>query len=481
MKKYYWFLNFALILSLLAVFLPVHPGSAQTGNMVYLPLIIGGSQTQQADGRIVNIPYFSDANIISSPSFNKMAVFWYGQVTNNLNYSDVRIAYNDSELVVYIVQFDRRIFYNTASNGSDLEDWDAVSLMLQTNSLGTTAPDANSFRFTAQMYESWNNVNSYRRAEQGNGSTWSTQPLLYTTTPGWRGNALNDNIDDRGWAMTFRIPFSSLGINGKPADGTQWKLGLASYDRDSQAGPPLQSFSWPETGNTNQPATWGSLRFGMPAYNPPVSSNPQTLMIRQGENGASVPDVDAGGGSLCGQWAAPDYFPTWGITNNRAGEDYIVIQNQSEIADWPCYSKYYVTFPLSQVPAGKVIRSARLVMHQFGGSDPPNAYDSYIQVMRVDENWQENTLNWNNAPFALENFATTRVGVLTSAPPWPGVAYEWDISRAAAQSYQSGTPLRLVLYSADKPLHSGKYFVSSDAEDWNKAGRPTLYVEYGTP
>ena len=256
---------------------------------------------------------------------------------------------------------------------------------------------------------------------------------------------------------------------------------MVSYDRDSQAGPPLQSFSWPETGSTTQPATWGSLRFGMPTYNPPVSSNPQTLMIRQGENGASVPDVDAGGGSLCGQWAAPEYFPTWGTTNNRAGKDYIVIQNQSEIADWPCYSKYFVTFPLSQVPAGKVICSARLVMHQFGGSDPANAFDSYIQVMRVDEDWQENTLNWNNAPYALENFATTRVGVLTSAPPWPGMAYEWDISRAVAQSYQSGIPLRLVLYSADKPLHSGKYFVSSDAEDWNKAGRPTLYVEYGTP
>ena len=212
MKKYDWFLNFALILSLLAVFLPAHPGSAQTGNMVYLPLIIGGSQTQQVDGRIVNIPYFSEANIISSPSFNQMAVFWYGQVTNNLNYSDVRIAYNDSELVVYIAQFDRRIFYNTASNGSDLENWDTVTLLLKTNSLGTAAPDANSFRFTAQMYESWNNVNFYRRAEQGNGSTWSTQSLPYTTVPGWRGNALNDNIDDRGWAMTFRIPFSSLGI-----------------------------------------------------------------------------------------------------------------------------------------------------------------------------------------------------------------------------------------------------------------------------
>ncbi|NTW43845.1 MAG: hypothetical protein HGB14_05285, partial [Anaerolineaceae bacterium] len=177
MKKYYWFLNFALIVSLLTFFLPVHPGNAQTGSKIYLPLIIGGSQTQQTDGRIVNIPYFSETNIISSQRFNEMAVFWYGQVTNNLNYSDVRIAYNDSELVVYIAQFDRRIFYNTASNGSDLENWDAVTLLLQSNGRGITAPDAYSFRFTAQMYESWNNVNLYRRAEQGNGSTWSTQPL----------------------------------------------------------------------------------------------------------------------------------------------------------------------------------------------------------------------------------------------------------------------------------------------------------------
>jgi hypothetical protein len=53
------------------------------------------------------------------------------------------------------------------------------------------------------------------------------------------------------------------------------------------------------------------------------------------------------------------------------------------------------------------------------------------------------------------------------------------VSGAVAQAYSAGQPLRLVLYSADDNYHSGKYFVSSDTDDWNAVGRPTLVVQWG--
>lgn len=43
-------------------------------------------------------------------------------------------------------------------------------------------------------------------------------------------------------------------------------------------------------------------------------------------------------------------------------------------------------------------------------------------------------------------------------PGMPGIPWEWDVSRAMAEAYASGAPLRLVLYEADWSYHRGKYF-----------------------
>lgn len=111
-------------------------------------------------------------------------------------------------------------------------------------------------------------------------------------------------------------------------------------------------------------------------------------------------------------------------------------------------------------------------MYLFGGSaGNPN---SYIQVFTVDKDWNEATLNWNNAPLAIENVTGTWVYPISS-PYW--VEYKWDVSRAAAQAKAAGQPLRLALYSADGEYHTGKYFISSDGD---YVGRPTLQVVYGS-
>jgi hypothetical protein len=101
-----------------------------------------------------------------------------------------------------------------------------------------------------------------------------------------------------------------------------------------------------------------------------------------------------------------------------------------------------------------------------------------IQVLTVDADWYEATLTWNNAPWAAENSSQAWVDPITF-PGWPGVPREWDVTRAVAEAYEQGGPLRLALYSADSAYHSGKYFVSSDIGDWNAQGRPALTVIWG--
>ena len=147
------------------------------------------------------------------------------------------------------------------------------------------------------------------------------------------------------------------------------------------------------------------------------------------------------------------------------------------MADWPCFARYYVTFPLGSIPPGSVIISATLTLYQFGNAGGAGeAQPSWIQVLIASADWREETITWNNAPLAYENIGGSWVNPITDWPGWPGVPRTWDVSYAVARAYARGEPLRLVLYSADSAYHSGKYFVSSDTGDWNAEGRPRLEV-----
>jgi hypothetical protein len=262
-------------------------------------------------------------------------------------------------------------------------------------------------------------------------------------------------------------------------------MALAVHDRDDAVGTAIPDTWWPENGNDLEPSHWGQLHFGIPGYSPPLASAGEWVTIRQGLNGAVVPDAHVGGSTDCGDRFAPGFFPGWGDANyfndplsQRPNEE-INIQNQWDVADWPCFSRYYVTFPLDTIPRGTTVLSATLTLHQFGGSDPANAEASHIQALTVAEDWHEATITWNNAPLATENVATQRVDPLTSPLVWPGVPWTWDVSYAVSQALAANEPLRLALYSADGAIHSGKYFSSSDVPDWNAAARPTLRVLWG--
>jgi hypothetical protein len=425
---------------------------------------------QAMETRRVNVPY--------EVPFSEAAIFWFGRVTPSDNAADVRVIYRQDELYVRVAVFDRRLWYDKSPSREDMTAWDAVSLFLDTAGNSGDAPGASAFRFEAQLvwFESRTN---YDLAFTGDGLAWTAADLQFNTSSGWRGNAPNNDVDDRGWVVAYTIPWQSLGLSGPPAEGTTWGLAVAVHDRDDAAGTPIADQRWPEAADPDRPATWGELVFGLPEYQPPPCLPGGTTTIRHGVGGAVVIDADVGGSSTCGSLAGPDFFPTWGDLN-YAGKTLVNIQNLGDVCDWPCFSRYYVTFPLEAVPAGKTITSATLTLFHNGnagaGADP-GPQPSLIQAYAVHEDWDEAAITWNNSPLATQNLGGTWVYPVESAPPWPGIAYDWDVSLAAAEAYAAGQPLRLALYEADSAIHSGKYFFSSDVS--GSAARPLLTVTWG--
>ena len=421
--------------------------------------------------RRVNAPFFSP-----EMKYEEAAIFWFGRVTSTENYADVRVGYTSANLYVAITVFDRFMFTDPTPLPEDLANWDAVSLYLNRDGNTGATPSTSSYRLVGQVQASGGDSPNYRTSYHGTGSAWQAEAVPFSTISG--------SINEHGWSIFLRAPFASLGLSGPPAPGTIWGLALQLHDRDDAAGTAIPAKLWPENMTGMQPATWGQLHFGLPTYTPPPSQPGGTVTIRQGLNGANVPDAGVGGtiGYLCPHWST-SLFNQWG-NQNFAGAIGVNVQNQLNIADWPCFSKYYLTFPLNIVPIGKAIQSATLTLHQWGGSDPTRAQPSLIQVLTVAEDWIENTITWNNAPLALENVSQAWVGVVDDcgAPggtPWPCVPRQFDLSRAVAQAYADGIPLRLAIYEADRTLHSGKFFTTSDEGNWNAVGRPTLTVVWG--
>jgi hypothetical protein len=445
---------------------------------VYLPVIINQQAHPSCTFR-VNAPHLA----AGSP-FSEMTVFWFGRVTPTENYADVRVSYDDQDLVVHVAIFDRRLWYDATPSPQTLRDWDATTLLLNLRGNTGEAPGADSYRFVGQLNWWESPRDRFQAAYRGDGTTWDLAPISFSTQTGWRGNAPRDDVDDRGWSITYRIPFASLGLSGPPPSATSWGMAIMLHDRDDAAGTPIADKTWPSEMAEQRPTTWGQLGFGLRNYAPPPSTAGGSVTIRHKLNGATVVDAAVGGtiGNLC-PGDSHYIWNKWGDASFAGASDFN-IQNQYDVADWPCFAKYYVTFPVDAVPAGKVIRSATLTLHQFGNSGGGNwgpAEPSWIQVLTAEKGWNEATLSWNGAPLARENIGGTWVNPMDSPLTWPGVPWHWDVSLAAARAYETGEPLRLVLYSADTAYHSGKYFVSSDTGDWNATGRPTLTVEWGNP
>jgi hypothetical protein len=424
--------------------------------------------------RRVNAPHFS-----TSVPIDQTAVFWLGRVTPHENYGDVRLAYRDGALFVHVDITDQYLWYDTTHSTSTLTNWDSVTVYVDRRGNEGGTPTSDSYRFDGQL--NWYEPrDQYQTAYQGNGTTWASIPITFTTWSNWEGDAPPNTpgYAAKGWFIGFSIPFSNLGLSNPPPEGTIWGLGIALHDRDSATGPMEPDKVWPDGMLSNQPASWGQLRFGLPSYSLPSPVVQQgTTVIRQGLNGAIVPDAVVGGNTLCGGNLS-DYFMQWGILN-YAHSTVLNVQNIERISEWPCLSKAYITFPLDALPSAKTIISATLTLYHMGNPGPPPG-PAYIQVLSVDQGWDESSITWNNAPLARENLGGTWIAPVDYTPPYPGIPYTWDVSRAAAEAYAAGEPLRLAVYSSNSPMNNGRYFYSSDVESFNAVGRPTLTMAWGT-
>lgn len=419
--------------------------------------------------------FFTTADEGSIPTTER-AIFWFGEVgPTDKNYTDVRAIYNEDKLHITLHVFDRLIWYDTTPTPAELTDWDAATLYLNLDGNVGTTPSTNSYQFVAAYdYPNDEPRDEYQAVYQGDGSDWVAASTVFTTEDGREGEGINDYQEDKGWNMTFRIPFSSLGLSGPPPEGTVWGLAVAVHDRDDEIGLPIPDQQWPQTLNSDVPGTWGQMAFGLPEYVPPTTEPTELVTIKHGVNGVVVEDGHIGGATNCAMPYYPNYWQLWGGLN-YSGDPNANIQNQWNLGDFACFSKYFATFPLDSLPPNQAVISAELTMYHFGNSLPDLAQPSFIQVFTVEDEWDEATLTWNNAPRAVENIARSWV------EPLPGgtsvnIPIEWDISAAVAEAYASGQPLRLAVYSADNARHSGKYFRSSNA---NEPVRPFLTIQLG--
>jgi len=431
----------------------------------------------------VNLPIFP-VNGSADPNFSQAAIFWFGQISPSTSYTDVRIASTQTELAVYVTVFDRSLWYSSQPAPANLTQWDSTTLFLRLGSDQVATLDAKTYRFDSQF--SWFESRAgYQAAYRGNGSIWALAPVSFTTTAAYRGlGGPNSGQAERGWATIYHIPYASLGLSGPPPQASLWQIGMSVHNRNSLAGPQLPDESWPEAMIAYRPASWAQLYFGIPTYTPPAKPVAGTTTIRNKLNGVSVPDGNVGG-VVANQCPGDEAYiwNTWGNAN-FAGETGLNIQNQSNVDDWPCFSKYYVTFPLASLPANKTILKATLILHQWGGSgDVLGGHlpqPSYIQIFSVARDFNPATLSWNNGPQALENVSAAWVNPETNYDiPWPKYERDWDVTRALTAAYVSGQPLRLALYESDSEFNSGKYFTTSESQDWNAEGRPTLMIQWG--
>ena len=425
---------------------------------------------------LINAPYFS-----SAVPFNQTAIFWFGAVSSSTTYTDVRLGYNSSELYIDLQIVDRYLWYDPNAKAPNFNNGDNASLYLSTNNATNTQLDVHSYQFQTAV-NGYKPSPSYQQAYTGQGTTWTAANVPFTASYGWRGHGFNGGgSEDAGWSMTYHIPFSSLKLS-TPAPGTVWKLGVRVHNRDDAANTPIPDSWWPQAAANINPASWGQLHFGVPTYQVPKSGATTMYTVRNKLNNQVVTDGMVGGAQGCGTslGAMANRWKLWG-SQSYPGAIHVNVMNEADISDWDCFSKFYVTFPLSALPTGKAMVNARITLYEYanaGVQGQPNP--SYIQVGVVNQDWKPASLTWNSAPLLQENLNSILVQTKTQPViPWPGLAITWDVSRAVAQAYAAGQPLRLVFYDTDNQYNSGKYFTSSTVGDWDATGRPTLQVTLG--
>jgi hypothetical protein len=454
----------------------------------------------------------------------RSVIFWFGRVDVRNDHVQCRAGYGDALLMMHCAVFDREIYDEAAD--TSVRDWDALALYIDLDGdPEKTAIDDRSLLIEAQAHRQGTDQSAIYRGQAGAwvdsglavGTSPTETPDLISLEKAYRGE---ERDQSRGWHINFYIPWSVLGYDGPPlaAGESLWNVALTAYDRDSLDGSLRgDPQAWPGGGfDELDPSQWGTWEFldgrflgweesgaapgaGRPAYaiaytpEPYASASETTVTIRAGLDSDVIENASVGASEmLCS--GDDDYnFGTgensWGGNLDRA---FFHIQDQEDYADWPCFAKIYLKFPLAKLPDGKVVVSATLRMHHsMPTSGGDQGYRSLVQAFHVGNflrdgvtPWTAANITWNEAPLAVENlsgFWGDRTGM--SETGWDNLPeWTWDVSRAVARA-AGDDAVSFALYSADSEYHTGKMFVqSSDFPDWGDPGqRPTLEITFADP
>ncbi len=490
----------------------------------------GGSQDQTAENKDTNTHTYLPAGSIprlyvprhefsSDPRWQRTTPFWFGTLGSSGVSVECRAAWTSVGLVLRVVSLDRHI-YDEAGADDDWSRWDAVTLLVDTQT-DSTAPDRTSRRLVVQARRHGTERN---RWYVGQGGAWvpaeipfsplsTVQAASVGLEKGYRGEGRDDS---RGWHVVMSLGWEALGIAPPASSPVTLRVGLIVHDRDDLEGLRVQEARWPtEALSEDDPQSWGLLELiplsfadwdasgassskSGAAYaigqepEPFIPGTERTLTLRTGVGDLSVQNASVGAsGILC---SGDDDYNFGDGPDSFGGEtrrEYFHVQNQADYADWPCFARAYVRFPLNLPPEAAVV-SARLVLHHkqpTGGGDEGDrslihAFWTSPLLRGGATLWTTGNLTWNSAPLPLENLSGAwgnRTGVMETG--WDNLPeWSWEVTRAVRFARREGT-ISFALFSSDDEYHTGKEFVrSEDFPDWgNPSFRPTLEIVLADP
>ena len=206
-----------------------------------------------------------------------------------------------------------------------------------------------------------------------------------------------------------------------------------------------------------------TLHWGLPTTPALAHLGAQVLEVKLSD------DATVGGGTNCGSDDWPGYYETWGRNEDGPSATAPRVQmglsaqvnarqNQNDIADWPCYARYFAAWSLAELPAGAQVVSATVEMRQFGNPGYGANYtvdgpqDTRYEVFEVADAWNEAGITWDNAPSPRENVAWT---VVRAIPDWcngfcnPGIPYQFDVTEIVKRAQKAGRSwASMALYKA---------------------------------
>lgn len=448
---------------------------------------------------------------------------WFGAVDAKNNYVEARLGYDDSVLMMRVAVFDRKIYGSQSE--AQFEKSDALRILIDLDGHDKATIDDKSLRIDASM--GWHTPTT-TSVLSGAGGVWTRtdtvanekrEPRIdvIAAPRAYRGTSQNEV---RGWHVEFLLGWKALGLSGPPKNAAAFRLGIEAYDSDSndgsESGAPQR---WPgKNMNLMTPSTWGRVIFsergmatwdqsgsrpgqGMPAYYVGLNSGlsisadasvPSTMgneiAIREGLNGQTTEAASVGAAkTLCSGDDAYNFGTGASSWGNETERKYFHVQNQDDYADWPCFSKIYLKFPLSSIPKDQRVVAATLRMyHGTPTSGGDQGARSLIQAFYVSNTvsdgapWTAANITWNNAPVPMANLAGTWGDRSGQELGWDKLpVWSWDVTPAVLTALTANdTHISFALNSADTDYHTGKGFTHpTDFKDWGRQDqRPTLVV-----